>query len=150
MVQYKMVSIRQSVFNLYDQNNDITLSELRDIFGGTSSEVLSGYLHQARKANKQISLESININTLEPLIVKLLNKSPNAQNLKLALDLLKAKIADKGMDDNLDIDKYILTGKSCQANVDKTLEAIDSFEGEMTHTEVVNILKDQGELREYE
>ena len=131
-----MVSIRQSVFNIYNQNNDIKLSDLREMFSNTSKEVLSGYLHQARKASKQISLESINIHTLEPMIVKLLNKSPNAQNLKLALDLLKAKIADKGMDDKLDIDKYILKGKSCQEEVDESTDLILPIDDDLTHKEL--------------
>ena len=148
-----MVSIRQSVFNIYNQNNDIKLSDLREMFSNTSKEVLSGYLHQARKASKQISLESINIHTLEPMIVKLLNKSPNAQNLKLALDLLKAKIADKGMDDDLDITKYIMIVKDkvvtdhCQEyDVNKNFTTSTgphwSEDGSLTHKDLVKGIKD--------
>ena len=119
-------------------NNEITNADLIEKFETDNPKTIREYASKIRRELilKQDNLESISINSLEPMIIKLLNKSPNAQNLKLALDLLKAKIADKGMDDNLDISKYVLLAKSCQEDIDKSIKDIVIPDDDLTHKEL--------------
>ena len=132
-----MTSLYNSIYQIMVNNNEITNADLIEKFETDNPKTIREYASKIRRELilKQDNLESISINSLEPMI-KLLNKSPNAQNLKLALDLLKAKIADKGMDDNLDISKYVLLAKSCQEDIDKSIKDIVIPDDDLTHKEL--------------
>ena len=133
-----MTSLYNSIYQIMVNNNEITNADLIEKFETDNPKTIREYASKIRRELilKQDNLESISINSLEPMIIKLLNKSPNAQNLKLALDLLKAKIADKGMDDNLDISKYVLLAKSCQEDIDKSIKDIVIPDDDLTHKEL--------------
>ena len=90
-------------------NNDISNAELIQMFKTESPATIRTHASTIRRKikNKELEINKISIETIEPIILKLINKNPNTHNIKLAMDLIKAKIADRGMEDDLVIDKFV-------------------------------------------
>ena len=103
------VSLRKTIFELYRQNNEITHADLCQNFGSANPKTLMDYLSEARRLIKdeEKKLSNVSIESLEPIILNLINKNPNTHNVKLALDLIKIKQSNKGMEDDLDIEAFI-------------------------------------------
>ena len=104
------VSLRKTIFELYRQNNEITHAELCQNFGSANPKTLMDYLSEARKIfrDEKEKLSNVSIESLEPIILNLINKNPNTHNVKLALDLIKIKQSSAGMEDDIDISKFII------------------------------------------
>ena len=119
-----MVSLRSQVFDLYDHNNEITHSSLCDMFVKAKSDVLSVYLSEAKSPMRKIKdkpIKKINLDQIESRIIAIVNKSPNAQNMKLALDFIRLKQSTEGLQDDIDIEQYLKKVEaitSCQVEVD--------------------------------
>jgi len=107
-------------------NNTISNAELIKTFECDNPKTIREYASRIRKEllgsekerREKVVSKDISIQLIEPIIYDKITKNPTNQDLKLAVEILKIKIANKGMDDKLDIDKYILKGKSCQSKVD--------------------------------
>ena len=120
-----MVSLRPQVFLAYDINNEISHKSLCDKFPNANEKTLLGYLSEARsptRARRENNLKHIDLDAIESRIVAIINKSPNAQNMKLALDFIRLKQSTEGLQDDIDIEQYLkkveaITG--CQGEVDK-------------------------------
>ena len=54
-----------------------------------------------------LEVTKVRIEDIEPLIAKELTKGYDQQVIRLALDLVKLKQIDKGIDDDLDVSAYI-------------------------------------------
>lgn len=163
-----MTSLYNSIYQIMMKNNDITNADLILLFPNDNVKTIKNHASVIRKVlrtpelmipDTKKGIQDISITALEPLIIKLLNKAPTQQNLKLALDLLKVKESNKGMTDKLDINKYILKGKSCQEDVDKKIDINEKelnipngcisrgklIFDTLTHKELVKELKDNDE-----
>ena len=107
-----------AVLALYKQNNELSLEELRLKFPKSKDSTLSNSLSVARNAGGSL-VENKTIFTkvteaeIEKVIIAKLNKSIDNANIRLAIDFLKIKRADAGLDDDLDIEAYIkkMTGE---------------------------------------
>lgn len=106
-----MKSLRSQVFAQYDAFNEITHETLCHMFPNANIQVLRQYLSEARNYKRQINITNmkhVNLDAIEPLIIKALNKSPNSQNIKLALDFIRLKQSTEGLEDDIDIDQYLI------------------------------------------
>ena len=79
------------------------------MFENDNKKTIQDYASKIRRELKikKDNIDRISIETIEPIIIDLINKNPNTHNIKLAMDLIKAKIADRGMQDDIDIDKFV-------------------------------------------
>ena len=104
-----MTSLYNSIYNILLQDNNISNADLIAMFTNEDPQVIRVRASEARKALRNITegISNITIESIEPIIIKLINKNPNTNNIKLAMDLIKAKIADRGMDDDIDIDRFV-------------------------------------------
>lgn len=125
-----MTSLYNSIYQIMVNNNTISNAELIKMFPDSAPKSIRNYASDIRRKFRdnpdeypQSSINnpdrSISIHLIEPIIYDKITKNPTNQDLKLAVEILKIKIQNKGMHDNLDIDKYILKGKSCQEPIDK-------------------------------
>ena len=91
------------------QNNDITPAEIALQLDLAGTDTVGRYLREARsrKLETDKKLSNVSIETLEPIILDLINKNPNTHNVKLALDLIKIKQSSAGMEDDIDIEAFI-------------------------------------------
>ena len=119
-----MVSLRSQVFSAYDISNEITHAGLCSLFVNEKPEVLATYLSEARSPIRKIKekpIEKINLDQIESRIIAIVNKSPNAQNMKLALDFIRLKQSTEGLQDDIDIEQYLVKTLAiidCQEEVD--------------------------------
>lgn len=110
-----MVSLRASVIALYKENNKITINDLKKIFVDADEKTLGEYLSVVRKTldgfvddkNKIKNFSKITESEIEKVIIEKLNQSLDNANIRLAIDFLKIKRSEAGLDDDLDIEKYL-------------------------------------------
>lgn len=107
-----MVSCQTAVLALYGQNNEISLDELRKKLPKYKDSTLSNALSVARNSvlgtiEKKTVFTKVTEAEIEKVIIKKLNKSLDNTNIRLAIDFLKIKRADSGLDEDLDIEKYL-------------------------------------------
>ena len=112
------------MFSAYDISNEITHAGLCSLFVNEKPEVLATYLSEARSPIRKIKekpIEKINLDQIESRIIAIVNKSPNAQNMKLALDFIRLKQSTEGLQDDIDIEQYLVKTLAiidCQEEVD--------------------------------
>ena len=94
--------------DLYLNNNELyTLDDLVEHFPDeTYSGLKTSYYRYKRFKNNETN-KTVRIEDIEPLIAKELTKGYDQQVIRLALDLVKLKQIDKGIDDDLDVSAYI-------------------------------------------
>ena len=107
-----MVGIYVTVNEIYKENTKITFSELRDKFPNYKASTLKSALSTARRYSKDLSNKStiitqITEEEIERIIIEKLNKTYDNANIRLAIDFLKIKQADSGLDNDLDIEQFI-------------------------------------------
>ncbi len=104
-----MTTIRERVFTLWRENQDISVADLRLHLPKANSQTLSDYLSEARKGKSKVT--KITEQEIEKAILSLANKSVVAKKdmiiVKMMIDFLKIKRADSGLEDDLDISKYL-------------------------------------------
>lgn len=137
-----MVSLTSQVRLAYDNDNDITLLDLKNIFPKENEKSLSNRLRelQNKTDNPDIIIGKVNLDGIEPLILKALNKTPNGFNIKLALDFIRLKQSTEGLQDDIDIEQYLkkveaITG--CQDKVDKNEKELDIPEGYISRGKLI-------------
>ena len=99
------------MFELYDQNNEILHEDLCSLFVNADEKTLLEYLSKARNYKRQITntnVKHVNLDAIEPLIIRQLNKLPNTLNIKLALDFIRLKQSTEGLEDDIDIEQYLI------------------------------------------
>ena len=107
-----MVSIITSVNELYKKDNNIKVSDLREIFTKANSATLSNALSLARRYNPKKSevdnkFTKIDEEETEKVILSLLNERVDKVTVRMMIDFLKIKRMDHGLEDDLDIEKYL-------------------------------------------
>jgi len=110
-----MVSIQSTVIALYRENNRLSVSDLRNIFPKAADSTLNGALSVARNAflgdpKKEKVFTKITEEVIEQIIVDKLNgKLRDVANgdVKLAVDFLKLKRTDAGLENKLDPEKFL-------------------------------------------
>ena len=105
------MSARSITYNLVENNNEITDAEILNVMDQYVPETILRYARDARKEilakDNKIS-KHIQLDTIEPLIIKQLNMNPNTNNIKLALDFIRLKQSTEGLEDEIDINKYLI------------------------------------------
>lgn len=115
-----MVSVMSAVLALYGENKEISIADLRLKFPKSALSTLNGALSVARNAgrvdsNPKKTFTKLTEEEIEKVIVKKLNKSADNANIRLAIEFLKIKRSHDGLDDDIDIEKYLkLVGTSAE------------------------------------
>lgn len=107
-----MVSIREAVESVYKKNKKIDVDYLKKEFPNTNPKSLSNALSMARRLFPDTEGEpkpftKITEEVTEQVILKLLNKGIDKVNVRMMIDFLKIKQKDSGLDDDLDVSKYL-------------------------------------------
>jgi hypothetical protein len=109
-----MPSLYDSIYKIMSENNYISNAELMKIFHTYTKKYVLNIAAQVRNVLQLEHMENtvgkkkvVSIELIEPIIFDKITKNPNNQDLKLAVEILKLKAQDKGMTDDLDIDKYV-------------------------------------------
>ena len=107
-----MTSVVTAVVALYKQNKHIVLADLRTSFPKVGNSTLSNALSIARKlgpvdSDDETVFTKLTEEEIEKVIVKKLNKSADNANIRLAIEFLKIKRSHDGLDDDIDISKYL-------------------------------------------
>ena len=107
-----MTSVQTSVIALYRKNPLITVDDLKKIFSNSADSYLRSALSTARKGFTEFSkndknFEKITEDEIEKVIIERLNKSLDNSNIRLAIDFLKIKRSESGLEDELDIEQYL-------------------------------------------
>ena len=108
-----------------EYNELYTFGDLSEAFPKESLSVLEGIYYRYKKKlklseSKESLLEvtKVRIEDIEPLIAKELTKGYDQQVIRLALDLVKLKQIDKGIDDDLDVSAYIKKAQEVLGNIE--------------------------------
>jgi len=118
------MALRPQVIQEYDINNEITHRMLCDMFPNANEKTLLGYLSEARNPNRKIRdqpVKKIDLDQIESRIIAIINKQPSAANMKLALDFIRLKQSTEGLQDEIDIEQYLVKTLAiikCQDKVD--------------------------------
>lgn len=100
-----MITIRERVLSLWQEDQEISVAELRLHLPEVTSQTLSNYLSQARKT--RVPYRVITEAETEKAILTRLNKKVDNVTVRMMIDFLKIKRADSGLEDDLDISKYL-------------------------------------------
>ena len=128
-----MTSLKDKVEKYLKTLETYTIRDVYKTFPDDSRTSLKGIYYRYKKNNKvrtNIELRAnlaernidksmkVKLEVIEPIVAQLIDKQPTPANIRLGLDLIKLKQVDTGIDDELDISKYI----------EKAQEVLDAIE----------------------
>lgn len=113
--ELKMGSIRQEVEDFYMLDKSIGIADLRNKFPHRNEGSLSTALTKARikfpfKASDKLKITKIDEKAMEQIVIELLNQRQDSTNIKIAVDFLKIKRMSTGLDEDIDIEKFLKMG----------------------------------------
>ena len=133
-------SLRRQVFDLYLQNKDIQISDIRLTYPLEKPEVLSNYLYEARKEFPKSLDKLLNLSeeSLRDYLIELLNKDRSPANIRLWMEYLKLTNSSAGMDTDLDFNKFLKEGS--RSDTDDSIE--EDRETSLSRTNITEELED--------
>lgn len=105
-----MVSIQKQVSEVLENNENLTLDEVREKFLDTNPDTIKSAFYRAKKVSKgngTIATGSkITMEMVESLLVNQLKKKKDTPTLRLMVDFLKIKQQDHSELEEIDLDKF--------------------------------------------
>lgn len=128
------MSLYNSIYNILVDDPSKTNIELQKYLINYEKYYVNKVAKKVRKDLKlgesKIEKEIVTLEILEPIVYRKIKGNPTNQDLKLAVELLKIKAQDKGLQDDLDIDKYVkkaltsLGSQELKTNLESQIEFI--------------------------
>ena len=109
----------QDKVEIYLKTNELyTLEDVKRQFPDENGNSLKSAFYRIKRLNNDATIATVRIEDIEPLIAKELTKGYDQQVIRLALDLVKLKQIDKGIDDDLDVSAYIRKAQEVLNNIE--------------------------------
>ena len=112
------MGLYDTIYKIIEENNEISNISLYKTFPDINRKTI---MNRAREVRLNLGIEKpydpkiktpddkkiITLQLLEPIIYKKIMHNPTNQDLKLAVDIIKIKAMEQGMQDDIDIDKFV-------------------------------------------
>ena len=113
-----MVTLTDRVSDYLKNNELYTLDDVLKQFPDEAYDGLKTSYYRYKRFKNSETNKTVRIEDIEPLIAKELTKGYDQAVIRLALDLIKLKQVDKGIDDDIDISKYIMRAQEVLGDID--------------------------------